>query len=72
MAEYDNRNRVAVWANNKKADNHPDYRGTVNVEGVDYDIALWNNKSSNPKAPKLSGKISEPYNKGETQDAPPF
>jgi uncharacterized protein (DUF736 family) len=35
-------NTGAIFKNdNKKADNHPDYKGKVNVNGKDMEVALW-------------------------------
>jgi hypothetical protein len=59
---YDNTNSVVIFKNNKKEkDTHPDYRGTVNVEGKEYEISLW---IKDGKAGKFfSGKIKEPFKK---------
>jgi uncharacterized protein (DUF736 family) len=35
-------NTGAIFKNdNKKAENHPDYKGKVNVNGKDMEVALW-------------------------------
>jgi hypothetical protein len=35
-------NTGAIFKNtNKKADNHPDYKGKVNVNGKEMEVALW-------------------------------
>ena len=35
-------NTDAIFKNdNKKAENHPDYKGKVNVNGKDMEVALW-------------------------------
>lgn len=42
MADYDNTNRGALFKNdNKEQDNHPDYKGSINVNGVEYWISSW-------------------------------
>ena len=53
---YDNTNRGQIWPNDKKTtDNHPDFKGTVDVEGVEYWVSAWKRKAGgNPKAPSLS------------------
>ena len=38
---YDNTNSGALFKNEKKSDSHPDYRGSINVGGVDYWISAW-------------------------------
>ena len=40
--EYDNTNTGLLRKNDRKErDNHPDYRGMVNVDGVDYWLSAW-------------------------------
>lgn len=42
MSNYDNTNRGALFKNNERAsDNHPDYRGRINVDGVEYWLSAW-------------------------------
>jgi uncharacterized protein (DUF736 family) len=39
---YDNTNSGALFKNDKKeSEKHPDYRGSINVDGVDYWISAW-------------------------------
>jgi hypothetical protein len=46
MSSYDNTNRGAIFKNDKKGnDKAPEYKGTINIEGADYEIALWIQKS---------------------------
>lgn len=40
--DYDNTNKGALFTNNKKTtERHPDYTGTINVDGVDYWLSAW-------------------------------
>ena len=59
---YDNTNTAVIFKNNKKEnEKHPDYRGTINVDGRELEISLW---IKDGKAGKFfSGKIKEPYQK---------
>lgn len=52
-------NTGTLFPNNKKADNHPDYKGKIKVGEVEYDIAGWLKDGANGKF--LSLKISEPF-----------
>lgn len=56
MADYDNTNKGSIWKNDKKAnDNHPDFTGSINVDGVDYWVSAWKRKEcANAKAPALT------------------
>lgn len=48
MANETKLNAGAIFKNDKKtADNHPDYRGKINVDGVNKDISLWVKTSAN-------------------------
>lgn len=40
--EYDNNNRGSLFKNDRKDDaKFPDYKGSINVEGVDYWLSAW-------------------------------
>lgn len=42
MTEYDNTNRGALFKNDRKEkETQPDYKGSLNVGGVDYWISSW-------------------------------
>ena len=42
MTQYDDTNRGALFKNDRKeADNHPDYKGKINIDGVDYWLSAW-------------------------------
>ena len=44
---YDNTNSGALFKNDRKeTDKHPDYKGSINVDGVEYWISAWLNESS--------------------------
>lgn len=64
---YDNRNTVSLFKNNKKeSDKHPDYTGTLNVDGEEFYVDAWLNtiKQGQRAGEKfISGKI-KPKNGG--------
>ena len=63
--QYDNTDRGVLFKNDRKENhNHPDYRGSLNVDGVDYWISAWINSSAKGKFMSLSVKPKE-------QQAPP-
>ena len=42
MSEYDNNNRGVLFKNDKKeTDNHPDYKGRIDVNGQEYWLSAW-------------------------------
>lgn len=42
MADYDNTNRGALFINDRKTSpNQPDYKGSLDVEGVEYWVSAW-------------------------------
>ena len=42
MSNYDNTNRGILFKNDRKEkDTHPDYKGSINADGVEYWISAW-------------------------------
>ncbi len=42
MSDYDNNMRGVLFKNDRKeSENHPDYKGQAEVDGVEYWIAAW-------------------------------
>jgi hypothetical protein len=74
MSNYDNTNRGSVWKNERKeTENHPDFTGSLNVEGVEYWVSGWKRKEgANPNAPALSFSIKakEQNSQGMRNDQP--
>lgn len=68
--EYDNSGQIALWG--KKPDagpNAPVAKGHFFAHrdiraGEQIEVALWNNESDNPNAPRMKGKVSDKYNPG--------
>ena len=62
MTEFDNTNRGALFANDKReTDLHPTHTGSINVEGVDYWLNAWVKTSkAGRKFFSLSVKPKEP------------
>jgi hypothetical protein len=60
MSDFDNTNRGSIWANdNRKTENHPDFTGSLNVDGTEYWVSAWKRKEgANPKSPALSFSIN--------------
>lgn len=53
---YDNTNRGSIWRNERKeTDGHPDFTGSLNVDGKDYWVSAWKRKEgASDRAPALS------------------
>ena len=60
---YDNTNLGAIFKNQKTSDNQPDYKGKINVDGTDKEIALWLKTAKDGTTKYFSAKISDVYNK---------
>ena len=42
MSNYDNTNRGVLFKNDRKEkDSHPDYKGSINADGVEYWLSAW-------------------------------
>ena len=55
MAEYDNTNTGLLSKNDRKTtDKHPDIRGQINVEGVEYWLDGWKKERKSDGAPFYS------------------
>jgi uncharacterized protein (DUF736 family) len=62
MSNYDNTNRGAIFKNEQKSsDKQPDYKGKINVDGVEKQISLWLSTSQKDGKKFFSVQISEPY-----------
>jgi hypothetical protein len=60
--QYDNTNRGAIFKNeDKQQDNHPDYKGSINVNGVDMWVSGWlkTSEKTGKKFMSLSVKAKE-------------
>ena len=77
--EYEDKDRGALFTNDKKEqDNHPDYKGSLNVNGVDYWISGWKKKSKagqtflslsvRPKQDAAPRQSSQPTRKAPAKD----
>lgn len=69
MSQHDNTNRGAIWGNDKKEkDTHPDFTGSLNVDGVDYWVSAWKRKpDAGPKAPALSFSVKPKEERAERE-----
>jgi hypothetical protein len=65
-------NTGAIFKNDKKtAENQPDYRGKMMVDGQHWEISLWVRESQTSGIKYFSAAIKEPYVKpDETAQAP--
>jgi hypothetical protein len=72
MNERDNTNRGAIWKNEKKEkDTHPDFTGSLNVDGVEYWVNAWRRKEdASPKSPAMSFTVRPKDAQPMSQQAP--
>ena len=62
-------NTGAIFKHEKTADNQPDYRGKMTVDGKQWEISLWVRESQAGNK-YMSAAIKEPYVKPTEQQAP--
>lgn len=81
MPEYDNTNTLVIFQNDQKGnDKAPTLTGKVNVEGVEYPVALWTRTATSSGNKFWSGKVEVdkaegapvPVAAGESSDDIPF
>lgn len=69
--KYDETNRGAIWKNEKKeTEKHPDFTGSINVDGHDYWLSGWRRPAdASEKAPAM--KFTVKRKDGKPQAAEP-
>jgi len=71
--EYNNEGKGALWLADKQTrdgDNY--YNGGVTINGKEYKLTMFINKSDNPKAPKFRLKVNQPQQTEETKTPSDF
>lgn len=73
MSQFETKdNSGALFTNNKKAENHPDFKGKCRVNGVDMEVAVWS-KTSAKGTQYMSMSFSEPWvNPNAEVEAKPY
>jgi hypothetical protein len=64
--EYDNTDRGVLFKNDRKEhDNHPDYKGSLNVNGVEFWLSAWIKEGARGKFMSLSIKPKDQQRQAE-------
>lgn len=74
MAQYDNTNRGALFINDRKTpgSKQPDYKGSINIEGVEYWLSGWVKDTSKGEMVSMSVEPKEPRpGQGHPQQSAP-
>lgn len=68
---YDNTNRGSIWKNKRKEKaEHPDFTGSLDVDGVAYWVNAWKRKDdASPEAPALTFSVRRKEAKPATMPA---
>lgn len=68
----DNNLRISLWNNPKSQSDQkqPVLKGSVNINGVEYWVSLWNGKQGAPNAPRLTGSLQVKEQQGFNQAQP--
>jgi hypothetical protein len=68
LTQYDNTHRGVLFKNDRKeSDNHPDYKGSINVGGQEFWLSAWIKDGNKGKFMSLSIKPKE----DQQRQAPP-
>lgn len=72
MTDYDNTDRGVLFKNDRKEkDTHPDYKGSINVGGVEYWLSAWIKDGQKGKFMSMSIKPKEEQQAAPKRQAPP-
>ena len=65
--QYDNTNKGAIWKNtDKQKDTQPDFKGSLNVDGVEYFLNAWKRKEgASEKSPALNFSVMKKESNNE-------
>lgn len=63
--EYDNTNTGVLFKNESDNEKAPVYKGKINVDGKEYELAAWIREAKSGKGKFLSLKVQEPRQKQE-------
>jgi hypothetical protein len=71
--QYDNRNSGTLFRNDRKeTEKHPDFTGSINVDGHDYWLSAWTKTSKNGKSfLSMAVKLKDGQARDSRKDEPP-
>ena len=70
MAEYSNENTGVLFKNESDNEKAPNYKGKINVDGKEYELAAWVREAKSGKGKFMSLKVQEPKQRQEPKQAP--
>ena len=65
MAEYSNENTGVLFKNESDNEKAPNYKGKINVDGKEYELAAWVREAKSGKGKFMSLKVQEPKQRQE-------
>ena len=61
--DYDNTNSGVLFKNESDNEKAPNYKGKINVDGKEYELAAWIREAKSGKGKFMSLKVQEPRQK---------
>jgi uncharacterized protein (DUF736 family) len=70
VTDYDNTNKGVLFKNDRKEnDKHPDYKGSINIDGAEFWLDAWINEARTSGKKFMSLRIKPKLPGGQTKPA---
>lgn len=57
--QYDNNRRGALWhARERRSERSPHFTGTLEIDGVKYDVSMWENQDAHGRKPLFTMRVT--------------
>jgi hypothetical protein len=68
--QYDDEMKGIIFLEERRSDNHPDYKGRIQIDGVQYWVSGWSKETRKGQAISLSLQKAKPASEAMHQQKP--